>query len=338
MASPSRKPNPSVNIEERLRQRPGDFSFYQAVRLLQRMAGNPVGRFSDPSTEAVRFKSHATLAFPATEIQSLEVEPESAPAMRTNFFGLIGPVGVLPTHLTAFLIERLRAEDRTAFEFLDILHHRFVSLLYRAWEKHHFEVAYERGDDDSLSPHLMDLLGLGTNGLAGRQCIPDAALISYVGLLSQFPRSPAVLQQIVADYFEVPVEIQPFAGRWRKLDPNNWTRLDAGQKSDELGRGTVLGDEVWDQQSFVRIRIGPVPLATYERFLPDGDAYEPLRALQRFICGEDIDVEVQLVLARDEAPRLELDADGPGTARLGWISWMFTRPLDRDPDETTFPL
>jgi len=29
--------------------------------------------------------------------------------------------------------------------------------------------------------------------------------------------------------------------------------------------------------------------------------------------------------------------DGP-RPRLGWFSWMFTRPLDRDPDETVLRL
>ena len=50
--------------------------------------------------------------------------------------------------------------------FLDIFNHRAISLFYRAWEKHHFTVGYERNEQDPLSPHLMDLLGLGTPGLA----------------------------------------------------------------------------------------------------------------------------------------------------------------------------
>lgn len=342
MGTKGRQQDPSLtgnSVNERLAAHPGDFSFFQAVRLLQLMHGEPVGRFNEPSEEAVRFGATPSLAFPPTEVRKLEFEPDTVPAMKTSFFGLTGSVGVMPTYLTAFLIERLQAQDRTAVDFLDIFHHRFVSLFYRAWEKCRFEVAHERGDEDSLSPHLMDLVGLGTPGLQNRQTVPDAALLSYAGLLSQNPRSTGVLQQILGDYFNVPVTVEPFAGAWRKLDPATLTRLGDGRtKSEQLGVGTVLGDEVWDQQSLVRIRIGPLPLARYQQFLPDGDAYKPLLAIQRFVCGEDIDVELQLVLAREETPRLGLGFDGTTAPRLGWISWMFSDPLHRDPDETILPL
>ena len=109
-------------------------------------------------------------------------------------------------------------------------------------------------------------------------------------------------------------------------------------RSEQLGIGIVLGDEIWDQQSVVRVKLGPMPLEHYSSFLPDGDAHEPLKALSRFFCGDDIDVEAQLILKREEAPRAALDAEDVPPPRLGWVSWMFTRSLDRDPDETILRL
>jgi type VI secretion system protein ImpH len=67
-------------------------------------------------------------------------------------------------------------------------------------------------------------------------------------------------------------------------------------------------------------------------------AYEPLKALARFFCGDDLDVEAQLILKREEAPRFTLESEDTPPPRLGWVSWMFTRPLDRDPDETILRL
>jgi type VI secretion system protein ImpH len=326
-------------VERQLAGSGYEFSFFQAVRLLQRMGGRqPVGHFSEPSAEAVEFGAQPTLAFPPAEIQSLEMRPGAVPRMLTAFFGLIGPVGVLPPHYNAYLIERLYDRDRTALDFLNVLHHRTTSLFYRAWEKHRFEIAYERRGEDSLSPRLLDMVGLGASSLRNRQSIPDTAWFAYAGLISQYPRSAGVLEQILADYFDVPVEVQPFAGSWRQIDPDAWTRLDNAGRSEQLGIGMVLGDEVWDQQSLVRVRIGPLPMARYKQFLPDGDAYRPLIAMSRFVCGEDIDVEVQMVLAREDAPRFALGVDGAEPPRLGWISWIFSRPLDRDPDETILPI
>jgi len=86
------------------------------------------------------------------------------------------------------------------------------------------------------------------------------------------------------------------------------------------------------------VRLGPMTLGKYKSFLPFGDAHQPLRALCRFFCGEDLDVEAQLVLKREEAPRFSLDPDSPEPARLNWVSWMINGPADRDPDETVLRL
>jgi type VI secretion system protein ImpH len=329
-------------VQRHLTKEPWDFSFFQAVRLLQRFYPDRArpGEFWGHGTEAVRFGSNPSLSFPPGEIQSSEMDAEGRPHLRTNFLGLLGAVGIMPTPYTALIIERVLARDTALRDFIDIFQHRLLSLFYRAWEKYAFTVPYERGDPDSLTPLLFDLAGMGTEGLRNRQAFPDEALLSYVGLFGQFPRSASALEQIIGDYFGVPVEVQTFAGTWRKLDPSSWSRLgDGNTKGEQLGGGTVLGDEVWDEQSLVRIRLGPLSLAKYEQFLPAAGsrAILELHALKRFFCGGEVDVEVQLVLDRNEVPSMGLGTDGP-PPRLGWISWMFTRPLDRDPDETIVAL
>ena len=66
---------------------------------------------------------------------------------------------------------------------------------------------------------MFSLIGLGTAGLQDHQAVPDQALIGYEGLLAQYPRSASAFRQMLSDYFEIPVEVQPFAGSWRPLDP-----------------------------------------------------------------------------------------------------------------------
>ena len=132
-------------------------------------------------------------------------------------------------------------------------------------------MACEEGERDLFSRHLLSLLGLGTDGLRDRQAVPDDTLIYYAGLLAQRPRSAQALQQILADYFEVPVKIEQFAGGWYRLDRETQCRLAEGNsESEELGFGAVVGDEVWNQQSKVRIVLGPLTLERYADFLPDG--------------------------------------------------------------------
>lgn len=330
-------------LPERLRSSPREFSFYQAVRLLQRLAGsdNPIGSFDHPSEEAVRIGARASMSFPPSEIQRLSdnPDPDGPLKMTVNFFGLTGPSGILPTRYTELVLERQYARDSTLKDFLDIFNHRMTSLLYRAWEKYRFPVSYERSGKDDFTGYLLDLIGMGTAGLQNRMAVPDQALVCYEGLLAQYPRSAAAFRQMLEDYFEVPVEVQPFAGTWRPLDEGSRTRFaDGSSRSEQLGVGIVLGDEVWDQQSVVRVRLGPMPLEQYREFLPGGAAHEPLKALSRFFCGDDLDVEAQLILKREEAPRVSLGAEGVPPASLGWVCWMFSKPLDRDPDETVMYL
>ncbi|MBN9661734.1 MAG: type VI secretion system baseplate subunit TssG [Acidobacteria bacterium] len=337
------EPEPAPPLPQRLLDHPQEYRFFQAARLLQLLQPDraPVGRFEDPSSEAVRFSAHQTLGYPASEIQSLDAPESGQPRMAVNFLGVTGPVGELPVTYTAYVTERLRAGDRTAAEFFDLFNHRLTSLFYRGWEKYRFQVPYERGEESGLSDTLLHFVGLGTPRLQDRQDIPDEALKYYAGLLSQQPRSAIAMQQILTDYFDVPVEVVQFVGSWRKLDPGSLCLLDDDPDAvpaARLGQGAVAGDDVWDQQSTLRLRIGPLTLDRYREFLPDGAAFPALRALSRFISRDEYDFEVQLVLKREEAPGCQLGAEGEVAPQLSWLSWIKSKPMDRDPDDTVYRL
>jgi type VI secretion system protein ImpH len=328
-------------VEEKLRRAPYTFDFFQAIRLLERFRRDrtSVGQFAHPETEAARFSVHPSLAFPASEIQAMDW-PDDGPAnMTVNFMGLTGPEGVLPNPYTTLIIERLRDGDGSLRDFLDIFNHRIISLFYRAWRKYRFDVACEQGERDLFSRHLLSLIGLGTAGMRDRQQVTDDALIYYCGLLAQRPRSAQALEQILSDYFDVPVKIEQFAGGWYRLDPETQCRL-AEEKTDsgELGFGAVVGDEMWNQQSRVRIVLGPLSIERYADFLPAGVAYEPLRAWVKFFSNDEWDFEVRLILEREHVPACTLGAEGVSGPQLGWVSWVKSKPFDRDPADTVLVL
>ena len=344
MATKGRPNDPDVGVskaEVELRKEPFLFEFFQAVRLLERLFPDksPVGRFHPPSAEVVRFIANSTLAFPASEVQSLEWPNDGAGRMKVNFMGLTGPEGVMPLYYTSLLAERARAGDRSAVDFFDIFNHRMISLFYLAWEKYRFSIAYEREGLDPFSHHLMDLIGLGTPGLQNRLPVLDDSLLYYAGLLAQHPRSAEALRNLLRDYFEVPVEVEQFAGGWYPLDRNTQTALQDGfSESEQLGFGAVVGDEVWDQTARVRIGIGPLSLQEYQDFLPQGSAFESLRALTEFFSNGEIDFEIKLILERSDVPPLELGAEGEDAPQLGWHTYIKTRPMKQDASETILQL
>jgi type VI secretion system protein ImpH len=327
-------------LEAELRDNPHSFSFFQAVRALERLRpGRPgPGRFVDPGREFVRFGAHPSLAFPPSEIQALELpEDEDAPArMTVNFMGVTGPLGVLPHHYTLLLRERKRARDGAAEAFLDLFHHRMISLFYRAWEKHRFTLAREKGAEDRLEDHLLDLVGMGLPSQRGQLPIDDDALIHFGSLLGPQQRSAVALEQMIEDFFDVPVTVEQFVGGWYPLPRRDQTAVgDEDGASTRLGLGAVAGDEIWDQQARVRVRLGPLTREQFDAFLPTGSAHAPLKSLVRFFSHDQFDFEAQLVLGQEDVPGLVLG--GPDQP-LGWTTWIRTRPGARDADETILSL
>jgi type VI secretion system protein ImpH len=321
-----------------LKATPWEFGFFQAMRWVHRLLifRGQVGRYHPPGREVARFNANPSTAFPASEIQGLVWKDEEPMHMTVNFMGLFGPMGALPLYYSEWIRARLRAKDSSMAAFLDIFNHRMVSLFYQAWEKYRFYVAYERGERDRLSRYLYDMIGLGTIGLQDRmQPVRDVSLIFYTGLVSLLPRSALALEQLLSDYFAVPIEVEQFMGTWYPLERSSQCRFDRGDSySEQVGVGVIVGDEVYDPQAGIRLRVGPLTLRQYLDFLPAGTAYKPLRQLTRFFTNDELTFEVQLVLKRDEVPRLEMGALGEAGPRLGWVTWMRTTDMDRDPDET----
>jgi type VI secretion system protein ImpH len=317
------------------------FEFFQAVALLQLLGideRQPVGQFASPENEAVRFGVNNSLAFPASQIQSIEPREQAPTQMTVNFMGLTGPTGVLPYCYSELVLERLRAKDGALEAFLDIFNHRIISFFYRAWEKYRFPAAYSRGDN-VFTHHLLDFIGLGTGGLQHRQAVPDEALVHFAALLGTQARSAEALEEILNAYFGVPVEVEQFAGAWYRLDASAQCKMtDEPSDSQKVGAGVVVGDEIWDQQSRVRIRMGPLTMAQYNSFLPGGSANEPLKALVKFFSNDELDFEVMLILDRNEVPRCEVGGEDGTGPRLGWISWLKSVPLDRNPGDAILKL
>ncbi len=326
-----------------LRDNPWSVRFFQMVRLLERLhpERRPVGIFVAPADEVVRLSAHTSLGFPASEVQSY-TEPGNGPGrLAVNFMGLSTINGPLPAPYTEMLLERTRAKDDATGEFFDIFNHRILSLFYRGWKKYRFYIAYEqsRGEDDLVTRLMYDLIGLGTAGLRRRMPIADEAAIFYGGLLGQNLRTAQGLQQILSDYFQVPLQVQQFTGSWNRLPTSDNTVLNYGfSDSERLGFATVIGDEVWDQQGTLTVRIGPMPLARYLQFLPDGEAYPQLAAWLRMYARGELDFVVKLVLERDEVPGVLLSPEPAKMARLGFASWLKNEPFYRDPDEATYRL
>lgn len=279
-------------------------------------------------------------------------------------FGLIGPSGVLPRHYTVLVLERLRRfRDRSLRDFLDLFTHRAMSLLTRAWGKYRVAVqrtlrtSRGRGAtwDEAATPRdptsavLACLVGIGGRRLTGRMRADDSLLLHYAGHLSRQPAAALPLEQVVADAWGVPARVEQFVGRWLDLERPDQTRLGgSGPGSGGLGRNATLGldalagSRVWSVEASFCIRLGPLPFTEFVRWLPGGPSLGGLSDIVRFHVGPHLDAMVRPVLRRDDVPEMRLggpdrdpDARSAGS-RLGWTTWLVSRPPVRDADDACF--
>jgi type VI secretion system protein ImpH len=288
-----------------------------------------VGEGAEPSKEAIRFSSTIHLAFPATDVASVEDhERKTDPyAMKVSFLGLAGATGPLPPPFAELVFRRTLQKDFALRDFLDIFNHRLVSIFYRIRKRHRLGLGVRSPDKDNAARYLYSLIGVGVSKLRGRFDLPDRALLSHAGLFAKEHRTMAGLEAILRHHFGVPIRGIALVGAFFPIDPKNQTAIGGKGKNRRLGDTAFLGGRVWDQESGFDLRIGPLPLDTFLRFLPGGDALVRLCELTRFYVGETFSFGIQLVLAPSDAPQAQL-LPAKGTTgraegvRLGYTSWL----------------
>jgi type VI secretion system protein ImpH len=234
--------------------------------------------------------------------------------------GLIGPASPLPTHFTEELIHH-EEDSHVRRAFLDLFHHRMMSLLYRVWEKYRHDLRFKPSGSDAVSRLFLHLAGLG---LAGRTnpVVPPIRLLAYAGFWTQRTRPASALRSILADYFQgVEIEIEQFAGRWLDIPADEQNRL--GSVRSRLGEDMNLGDRIFDRGASFRVRLDHLGIEDYLAFLPPGSKTAELEEIVDLFNSDGLDYEVKLWLRREEIPKLTLG--GPG-ARLGWATWLGEAP------------
>ena len=313
----------------RLRDEPHKFDFFQAVRLLENAhPGLPrVGTSMRLRDDPIRFAQSPSLSFaPAALASFAPADGDAPPTLTQRFFGLFGANGPLPLHMTEYARERARRmpSDRALVRFLDMFHHRLLSLLYRAWAEAQPAVSLDRPDNDPFSRWVGSLAGYGQATLMGRDAVPDGARLAAVGILGRSVHGAEGLERILNDFFRVPVRVHQWQPHWMRLPEDAHSRIGLRNAPVALGQNALIGARVWDCQTRFRIEIGPLTLEQYRRFLPGGESMKRLRDWVLNYVGYELSCEMQLVLRKEEVPAVRLGSGGA----LGWTSWLGPRRVD----------
>jgi type VI secretion system protein ImpH len=164
-------------------------------------------------------------------------------------------------------------------------------------------------------------MGLGPVGARDRDSVLDYAKLARVGLFAPQNRSAEALQQILCEYFELPVELIPFVGSWLQITEDSRLRIGVEPQHATLGGGATLGTQTWQCQSRFEIALGPLQIADFVNFLPGARGLSQMKALVRLYTNEEWSWQVRLLLEPQQLPPLRLGEGG----WLGWTSWLGSR-------------
>jgi len=345
---------PTKPLEEELFDAPHVFDFLAAMRLLEALApgARPLAEGEYPEQEGVTFKARARLDFAPGEIDRIEWQDPRhlKAAVFTNFFGLAQINGPLPYSFAETLIDRAFRHDYAGVDFLDLFHHRLTSILFRAKKKYRPALTQRPPDAGRMGRTLRSLTGIGTRGLEDRLALPDRSLLSLTGLFLGTKRTQIGLEQAITHHFGCGAEILPFRGRFKKLEKHQVSRLGRQNSvlrgsSDNAGDGVVLGDRVYIADAGFELRYGPIDDGELERLLPGSERFEALASLVKFYTEHqyEIAIRVRIETGSPRRSRLTSKVSKPGVAtpaeeesrpaRLGWNSWLITRPTSQEDDQ-----
>ena len=357
-------PDPDRVIDD-LCDQPWKYDFFQALRRVECAYGDKprIGTSRRLKDDAMRFGQFLSLGFASSALEKSpdwsQPRDDSVRKLLVRFTGLTGPHGPLPLRMTEFIRNRARgvpdpdllatqrlpaadeavpgeasvdpqrtSRDSTLAEFLDLFHHRMISLFYRAWAVAQKTVDMDREDDRSFAEWLASTFGMGLPELNGLDSIPSWQKVAFAGHLSGPTRHPSGLEGVLGDAFRLPVEVISLVGHWITIPVDQRCRLGETRATGVLGSTCVAGARIWDRPMKFGVRIGPMSLEQFTTFLPKGSSHQKIHDWIAFYTRQQFYWEAAIVLKKEDVPQIRLGHAG----RLGYTTWISSVPFAYDPD------
>ena len=311
-----------------------EFNFYRFCQVLEGLTPDkpPLGSTFSPKDDPVRFRPHAGMGFPVSELKTVQTDdehPDAPPTVRTTFLGLYGVDSPLPTSYIDDITQQ-REGHETMEAFLDIFNHRIMTQFYRIWRKHSYPATFEPGGSDKTSQSLMALTGLPHAGPT-----PTSRLLALLQPLVRTTRTAEGIAAVIKTQAPLTqVEVHPHQA----------ILMPAGQQAEfSFSRRQTLGDYLvlGSQTTEVNYRIGITMYTEDEKeakgWLPGGQLREDVFSLLRVYLGCDYDASLSLSIPIKLAPLPRLGDDSLLAGYNVVLGWREDN-LDEMPELVTMKL
>ncbi|HGY4722025.1 TPA: type VI secretion system baseplate subunit TssG [Citrobacter amalonaticus] len=272
---------------------------------------------TEPEQEVVLFKSDASIAFPVSDLSTLERNDSGQFTLTTKFLGFSGSQSPLPGYYLDRMAHESAQNEEGLNAFLDLFSHRWTQFAYHAWRKYRYYICFRNGGTDSFSQRMYALVGLGNPSVRDRLAINHSKMLAYAGILATPGRSPDVVSNLVSHCFDLAdVSIENWQLRKVAVEPAQQNRLGVRNPKRKtagyvpgrsvIGVNFTLGARVPDRSGKFLLRIGNLTMARYLSFLPEGENHQALIMFVSFLLRDQFAWDLQLSLAPDQAKGMRL--------------------------------
>jgi type VI secretion system protein ImpH len=294
-----------------------EVSFYRAVLFLERLwrESVPIGHEGPAASERVRLRPSVSMSFPPSDLESAEPIPQSDKVqITTTFLGLYGADSPLPTTYPERIAQiAMETRGERVRAFLDIFHHRILSLVYRSWRKYR-PVSISPASIDPILDRALSVIGFSSKlGLGG-----SVPRLSEVRLLALRSRSAAGLEFLVRKRLGYLADLVQIIPRTVAIPKQQRSRL--GQRGSVLGESLVAGAKVADRNK-VRVAVHAKDFDTYLCLLPGERDWHRIEGAFKDYLRAPIDHDFEVKLDPEDVPAWELGSRKV-PARLGLTAWL----------------
>lgn len=315
----------------RLRQGTGAPDFFELVRRIERARRDfpRLGKALRPDRENVRFGQTPYLRFPSTDVSDITPLTGDVEALiMTYFFGLLGVNGPMPLEFTNYVFQRSHnCYDQTWRRFLDIIHHRFLTLFYRAWATNEQAVSFDRFDDDGITDIIRALAGTPPDMPTENTDMPYLTA-NYASHFGTYVKSRSSLEEILRGVLKIDLKIRDHVTASYDIPSEAWCQL-GNRFTAVLGKNMQLGRSYLSATREFEIQIGPVSFDECRNWLPGSIGFDRIsRIIMRYL-DRPLDYTIKFTINGATVPFAALgDA---ASAQLGRNCWL-GRSRDRNKD------
>ncbi|MCQ2914185.1 MAG: type VI secretion system baseplate subunit TssG [Alphaproteobacteria bacterium] len=309
-------------VSRKLKQGISEPDFFELVRRFEQNYKDlpRIGCAKRPTQEKIRFGQAPFLNFPANNISEIRTDKGYCDAIiMTYFFGLLGVNGPMPLEFTNYVFQRSHNfYDQTWRRFLDIIHHRMITLFYYAWAKNEQAVSFDRKDDDLITTIIKSLAGVSSKN----EDVNDDLYYLSAGncnFFGSFIKSKTGLEQVLRGFFHSDIRVKEFVPFMYPIPEQHRCKL-GNFETSILGNNIQIGRSYMTISKKFKIFIGPCDFNFSKDFMPGFKKFELLIRIINKYLSRPYDYDIDLEINSKTLPKAKLGDVNAST--LGYNCWL----------------